>query len=108
MEVKYTEVTPIVPNTTMQKMTADGVDKQYVITPIDGYELHNSSRDWEEENPETGEKTFVRGYTRSYSTVGIDYDFDNTKEVDGHIAYGEKEIFAREIQSTMSQVNEEE
>ena len=93
----FTDVESVIPNTTMQKITVNGVDRQYKITPVDGYELHNSSRDWEDEDVETGEKVFHRGYTRLYSTIGIGYDFDNTKEVDGHIAYGDKEIFAREV-----------
>ena len=69
----------------------------YNITPIEGYVLHNSTRDWEDENPETGEKTFHRGYSKSSSGVGLNYDFDNIKYIDGYVAYGVNEIFARPI-----------
>ena len=66
----------------------------YDIAPIEGYVLHNSSRDYEEPNFETGEATFYRGYSKSSSGVGLNYDFNNTKIIDGHTAYGEDEIFA--------------
>ena len=69
----------------------------YNIAPIEGYVLHNSTRDWEDENLETGEKTFHRGYSKSSSGVGLNYDFDNTTEIDGYTAYGVNEIFARPI-----------
>lgn len=90
-----------IPNTTMRKIVnKDGLELYIEITPCEGYETHHCARCWEDENPETGEKTFVHGYSTASCTVPLDYDFENTKEVDGHIAYGEKEIFAREIQST--------
>lgn len=70
----------------------------YSIEPVEGYVLHNSNRDWEDENLETGEKTFYRGYSNSSSGVGLNYDFDNTKDIDGYAAYGKFEIFARPIE----------
>lgn len=92
----YIDIESRIPNTTMQKFVNDSnVELFYQITPVSGYVLHNSSRDWEDENFETGETIFYRGYSRSYSTVGINYDFDNTTEIDGYTAYGAKEIFAR-------------
>ena len=107
--MKYIDIETKIPNTTMRKLTnADGVEVCFEITPCEGYETHHHARCYEDENPETGEKTFVHGYSVAPCTVPLDYDFDTTKEIDGHIAYGEKEIFAREIQSTMSQVNEED
>ena len=97
----------LIPNTTMKKLTnAEGVEVCFEITPIDGYETHHCARCYEDENPETGEKTYVHGYSTAPCTVPLDYDFENTKEVDGHIAYGDKEIFAREIQSTIGQLKE--
>lgn len=78
-----------IPNTTIEE-TKHG----YIITPNKGYVLHNSNRDWEDENLETGEKTFYRGYSTSSSGVGMNHDFDNTKEIDGYTAYGMFEIYA--------------
>ena len=76
----------------------------YNIAPIEGYVLHNSTRDWEDENLETGEKTFCRGYSKSSSGVGLNYDFDNTTEIDGYVAYGVNEIFARPIEEAEGQI----
>ena len=96
--MKYIDIETKIPNTTMRKLTnVDGVELCYEITPCEGYETHHHARCYEDENPETGEKTFVHGYSTALCTVPLNYDFENTKEVDGHTAYGEKEIFARPI-----------
>ena len=89
----------IIPNTTI-KETKHG----YIITPNEGYVLHNSNRDCEDENFETGEKTFYRGYSNSSSGVGPNYDFETTKEIDGYTAYGKFEIFARPIGEVKGQI----
>lgn len=103
----HKDIETLIPNTNMRILiNNDGVELCIEITPKSGYETHHADRCWEEENPETGEKTFVHGYSTAPCTVPLNYDFENTKEVDGHIAYGDKEIFARPIESTMSQVNE--
>lgn len=81
-----------IPNTTITE-----TERGYNIATIEGYVLHNSTRDWKDENLETGEKTFYRGYSKSPSGVGLNYDFDNTTEIDGYTAYGTNEIFARPI-----------
>ena len=88
-----------IPNTKITKN-----EYGYKIEPIDGYVLHNSTRDWEDENLETGEKTFHRGYSTSSSGVGLNYDFDNTKDIDGYTAYGMFEIFARPIEEAEGQI----
>ena len=76
----------------------------YNIAPIEGHVLHNSTRDWEDENLETGEKTFHRGYSKSSSGVGLNYDFDNIKYIDGYVAYGMFEIFARPMEEAEGNV----
>ena len=76
----------------------------YSIEPVEGYVLHNSNRDWEDENLETGEKTFYRGYSNSSSGVGLNYDFENTKDIDGYTAYGMFEIFARPAEEVEGQI----
>lgn len=76
MTITYEDVIPtLIPNTTMQKRLYDGVHKQYVIYPVDGYVLHDSGRDWTEEDPETGNEIVVRGYTRGQASCGANYDF---------------------------------
>lgn len=72
----YEEVIPtLIPNTTIVKTLRDGVHKQYNITPVYGYVLHNNVRDWTQIDEETGEETFCRGYSTSYSSVPATYDF---------------------------------
>ena len=95
MPYSYVDVEPIIPNTTMRKAVFNGVERSYEITPISGYVLHGKTRDWTDTDPETGEETFYRGYSRSSATVGINYDFNNTTEIEGYTAYGFLEIFAR-------------
>lgn len=75
--ITYEEVTPtLIPNTTMVKTLRDGVHKQYNITPVYGYVLHNNVRDWTQIDEEAGEETFYRGYSTSYSSVPASYDFN--------------------------------
>lgn len=81
-----------IPNTIITKN-----EYGYMIEPIEGYVLHNSNRDVYDTDMETGEETFTRGYSTSSSGVGLNYDFDNTKDIDGYVAYGKFEIFARPI-----------
>lgn len=81
-----------IPNTVITKN-----EYSYDIAPIEGYVLHNSNRDVYDRNMETGEETFTRGYSKSSSGVGLNYDFENTKDIDGYVAYGMFEIFARPI-----------
>ena len=101
----YIDIDTLIPNTTMRKFVSnDNVDLFYEITVADGYVLHSKSRDWKETDPETDEETLHRGYGHTMTTA-ISYDFDNTKEIDGYIAYGEKEIFAREIAKNISYRN---
>lgn len=107
--MKYIDIETKIPNTTMRKIVNDkDVEMCIEITPIKGYETHHHARCWEDVNLETGEKTFVHGYSIAPCTVPLDYDFENTKDIDGHTAYGSKEIFARPIESTIGQVNERE
>lgn len=94
----HKDIETLIPNTTMRKiLNNDGVEMCIEITPIEGYETHRHARCYEDENMETGEKTFVHGYSTAPCTVPLDYDFENTKEVDGYTAYGASEIFAREV-----------
>lgn len=104
----YIDIETMIPNTTMRKFVNDNnVEMFYEIKPNydDGYVLHNRSRDWEDEDLDTGVVTYYRGYSRATSTVPINYDFDNTTEIDGYTAYGNKEIFARPISDIDGETN---
>lgn len=76
MTITYEDVTPtLIPNTTMQKGVVDGVHRNYIIRPVDGYVLHDKGRDWTVEDEETGEEIVVRGYTSGQASCGANYDF---------------------------------
>jgi hypothetical protein len=78
MVITYEDVTPsLIANTTMQKRLFDGVHKTYLITPNEGYVLHDNTLDECEYDPETGELIRVvnLGYTDNTTTCGYNYDF---------------------------------
>ena len=77
-----------IPNTVITKN-----EYGYDIAPIEGYVLHNSNRDVYDTDMET-----------SSSGVGFNYDFDNTKDIDGYTAYGMFEIFARPAEEVKGQI----
>lgn len=83
---------PTIPNTTI---TVHNSGLIYIITPNEGCVLHHSSRDWTDANLETGEETFYRGYGKISCSVPLNYNFDEITEIDGYVAYGNCEIFAR-------------
>ena len=80
-----------IPNTTISLHKSGLV---YIIEPNEGYVLHHSSRDWSEQDIETGEITLYRGYSKSSCSVPLNYNFDETIEIEGCTAYGKFEIFA--------------
>lgn len=90
----------LIPNTTMQKRLQDGVARMYKITPIEGYILHDKGRDMPIMDEETLEEVGIKlGYTDSYTTCAISYDFSTVTVTDEngvqHTAYGAREFFAR-------------
>lgn len=95
----YEDVVPsLIPNTIMQKKLADGVHQVYAIQAIDGYVLHDKTRDYEDINPDTNEWIPKRGYTTARSTCQAAYDFAPSQITidDGTVvtAYGAREYFA--------------
>ena len=96
----YEDVIPsMIPNTTMQKRLVDGVIRNFIIEPIDGYVLHDNGWDspvLDENGNETGE--VILGYRTYKASVGATYDFSTTQvaAVDGSIvtAYGPREFYA--------------
>lgn len=80
----YKEITPIIENTVMQERYNDSGDLiNYIISPIEGYLLHEKSRDeivTDEEGNETGD--VKKGYTSGIVTVLANYDFKaNPREI---------------------------
>lgn len=84
----YIDVTPIIPNTTMQKAINEktGREMAYKITVNEGYVIHDKGRDYNENvldengnyvldengNPVT---VFKQGFTTGSTTCGLNYDF---------------------------------
>lgn len=100
--ITYENITPsLIPNTTMQIRLIDGVRKQYIIYPVDGYVLHDNTLDEIEYDPETGEpiRTVKLGYYPIGRSCGYNYDFTPVTVTDEngvtHTGYGSREFFAR-------------
>lgn len=76
MVVTREPVTPSpIDNATVCKLLADGVHRQYEITPNDGYVLHDKGRDWTEIDPETEEEVLKLGFTAGDASCPATYDF---------------------------------
>ena len=92
----------LIPNTTMEKMLRDGVSlAAYKITVNEGYVLHDKvldSIEMDEFCVPTGR--IILGYYPASRTCPAGYDFENTKEIDGHTAYGEREFFAIKVEDS--------
>ena len=74
--ITYEDVNPtLIENTTMRKSFLDGVHRTFVITPVDGYVLHDKARDWTDIDPITGEEVLYRGYTTGTASCAASYDF---------------------------------
>lgn len=72
----YQDVIPtLIENTNMQLRVRDGVPFTYRISPVEGYVLHDTARDWDVTDPYTGEVTHYLGYGRGTSTYPASYDF---------------------------------
>lgn len=102
MALTFENVTPsLIPNTTMKKGILDGIHKNYQITPIAGYVLHDNTMDFSDRNFETMEETWKFGYSPSsvYVTCGANYDFSTHTVTDengvSYTAYGNRDFFAK-------------
>lgn len=72
----YEEVIPtLIQNTTVRKSYYDGKHCSYFITPIEGYVLHDQTRDWIDVDIDTQEESLNLGYTYGTATCAADYDF---------------------------------
>ena len=68
----------LIPNTTMQKIFRDGVHRQYSVSPLEGYVLHDNRVDEEVINEETLEPTGEVIYRYAAGSVTVRYDYDFT------------------------------
>lgn len=97
MATVYEDITTLIPNTTMQLRSVDGVPKNYTITPVEGYVLHDKNGDSTLRDEETGlPYTFMR-YGRGTKSCGYNYDFTSFEmQAEGMTvtAYGNREFFA--------------
>lgn len=80
----YKDITPIIENTVMQERYNDNGEMiNYVISPMEGYLLHEKSRDEmvvDEQGNDTGE--VKKGFTSGIITILVNYDFDiNNREI---------------------------
>lgn len=74
--ITYEEVNPsLIANTTMVKGLVDGVHRNYRISPIDGYVLHDKANDWTTIDPVTNEEVINLGYSRGTVSCAANYDF---------------------------------
>lgn len=72
----YKEIKPLIDNTLCESREIDGKVISYRIRPAEGYKLHEVTLDetvFDEDGNETGETKL--GYTESYVTASVDYDF---------------------------------
>lgn len=81
----YKEIEPIIENTIFEaRMSENEEILSYRIFPAEGYKLHEITLDEEVFDEETHEPTgeIKKGYTTSYVTAGINYDFEkNDREI---------------------------
>jgi hypothetical protein len=100
MAIIYEDLIPsLIENTNMQKMLLNDVLRSYIITPVDGYVLHDKAWDMpvvDENGNETGE--VILGYQTYRASCGFNYDFSTTEvtAIDGSTvtAYGSREFYA--------------
>ena len=99
MAITYEDVNPsLIPNTVMQKRFFDGVHKQYVFYPAEGYVVHDNTCDYTAPDEITGEEIPVLGHKIGECSCGANYDFTTTQvtAVNGQVvtAYGSREFYA--------------
>lgn len=77
IEITRVEIAPTpIESATVVKAFVNGIHRQYEITPVDGYVLHNNVRDWIECNGETHEEILRCGYSAGMSSCPANYDFN--------------------------------
>ena len=70
-------IPPMIENTNMRKMLADGVHITTRIAPVEGYVLHDNGLDYPAIDEETGMPSteMVLGYKEGEVSVAANYDF---------------------------------
>ena len=81
----YKTIEPIIENTIFEARIDENDEIiSYRISPIEGYKLHEITLDEEVVDEETLESTgeIKKGFTTSYVTAGVNYDFEkNEREI---------------------------
>lgn len=99
MAFTYETATPIIPNTTMRKRLRDGVFVQYLITPNEGYVLHDTAYDMPQIDQDTGEEYIILGYRTTEGGVAARYDFATGTMLDeaGNTVtyYGDRQLYTK-------------
>ena len=73
----YEDVIPSpIANATVQKRFANGVHRQYVVTPNKGYVLHDARGCWTVLDEVTGEAIIIHAFYSGNCTTSATYDFD--------------------------------
>lgn len=96
----YQDTTPIVPNTVMRIRLRDGVPYQYLIKPVDGYVLHDSTYDTYDMDFSTMTEYLVcLGYRTTEGSVAASYDFSTGTMLDDEgnevTYYGSRQFFTK-------------
>lgn len=102
MEIVYESMETLIPNAVMRKRLVDGVLRNFMIKPAEGYLLHDNGYDelvYDDDGNETGEVIF--GYRSTEGSVGYNYDFApvQMREETGATvtAYGSRQFFCKPI-----------
>lgn len=80
----YKKIDPLAENTACEAREVDGKVISYRIRPVDGFKLHETTLDERVIDEETGNETgeIKKGFTKSYITAGVGYDFKiNEREI---------------------------
>lgn len=101
MAYTYETITPIIPNTVMQKAYLNGTFRSYRIQAEEGYVLHDTNYDSPVYDEELGDFTgeIILGYHPNVVSCAASYDFTPAEMLDeaGNTvtAYGTRQFFTK-------------
>lgn len=74
----YIQTEPLIENTICEVRVEDDTIVSYKMSPAEGYKLHEITLDAPKTDSEGNEIAgeIILGYTKSYITIGPNYDFD--------------------------------
>lgn len=93
MTIKYKVITPSpIPNAIVKEVIIDNTIQHLIITPEEGYKLHDKEVDNLVLQPNLQLKR-IPGYSKE-SIVRINYDFDNVNLAENNVfTYGNREFY---------------